>query len=234
MKKSEDTNYQDHVIKEVKDDKNYYAITVADGFSVGLNKKNCLRVIPHIGDTMRLYGDGLGSIIRGMDINGRECFYKTPEEQQVWNKKEVERLDREKKREYETEEKTDLDKQYAALPELFKRRIDKFRGNNPDFRWKYESYEMFVCTEAIKIVDALKTSEEIKRFMDLPYNKQKQLVNFSDQHSGNTMGAAIALAFIYVTQPEGVVRLHGALAPLVGSKEYGCVPRDGGENNENA
>lgn len=48
----------------------------------------------------------------------------------------------------------------------------------------------------------------------------------SEGHSGNTFGMACRLAYLYLTEPENVIKLHGALAPLVGSKEYGCVPRD--------
>jgi hypothetical protein len=48
---------------------------------------------------------------------------------------------------------------------------------------------------------------------------------FDDDHSGNTFGCSVKLALLSLEQPEGVVLIHGALSPLVGSKEYGCVPR---------
>lgn len=214
MTKAEDKDYRDCTIEKVDDGAEAYTLKISSGFSIGLKKRHCMRVMPHVGASIRIYG-AAGTLIRGIDINGRECFYKTPEEQVAWMKKEAARMDLEMKERYETKEKVHLDEKYAALPELFKRRIDKFRTNNPEFRWKYEAYEMFVCTEAIKIATALNDSEKIKCFMDLPYKEQKFLVDISDQHSGNTMGAAIALAFIYVTNPEGVVKLHSALAPLL-------------------
>jgi hypothetical protein len=55
-------------------------------------------------------------------------------------------------------------------------------------------------------------------------------VPLADGHSGNTVGCACLLARLYLTSPEDVARMHGALTPLVGCAEYGCVhPTEGVE-----
>jgi len=90
---------------------------------------------------------------------------------------------------------------------------------------------MFVCTEAMKIAEALsENATSIRIFAGLSYAKQIRQVKLSDDHSGNTFGMAVQLAWLYSTDPENVVKLYGALAPLVGSEEYGCVPRLEGED----
>jgi hypothetical protein len=59
----------------------------------------------------------------------------------------------------------------------------------------------------------------------LPYERQrKQMPAMSDQHSGNTFGAAVNLARLYLMWPDLVPEQYGALAPLVGSKDYGDIP----------
>lgn len=46
-----------------------------------------------------------------------------------------------------------MDVDYENLPDAFKKRIDRFRANNPDFRFEFESYELFCCMEAVKIAE---------------------------------------------------------------------------------
>jgi hypothetical protein len=59
---------------------------------------------------------------------------------------------------------------------------------------------------------------------DYDYEREKAVTGMSDGHSGNTHGAAVSLARLYIESPEWVAKLHGALSPLVGSKAYGDVP----------
>ena len=44
--------------------------------------------------------------------------------------------------------------------------------------------------------------------------------SLSNDHSGNTFGAACSLAYHYLENEGNVIKVHGALAPLVGSKRY--------------
>lgn len=200
-------------------------------------------IVPKVGDAIRIYGR-FGRPVRGIEINGQTVFYRTPAEQQAHQAREVERMKQERRDEFE-KERDSLDAQYAALPEVFRERIDRFRANNPDFRWEYESYELFCCTEAVKLARHLnKTPGEAKRYgalaahetwkadkprWDREWKEQQDIdkaAGLADGHSGNTHGAAVALAYWYLTQPENVAKMHGALSPLVGSESYGDVPRE--------
>jgi predicted GIY-YIG superfamily endonuclease len=179
-------------------------------------------IVPVKGDKIKLYGNGLGSPVRGIVINDKVVYYRTVEEQEEKHKNDVEKFNNEKKKEFE-ENREEYDKKYDSLPDVFKKRINRFRSAKTDFRWQYEPYELFVCEEAIKIADALKTEEEIKKFVDLDYSDQKKLVDIDDNHSGNSFGCACNLALVYVVRPEFVEKLHGALVPMVGCEAYGCT-----------
>jgi hypothetical protein len=48
-----------------------------------------------------------------------------------------------------------MDAAYEALPEPLKRRIERFRAEDPDFRWKEEAYEMAACSEAGRLYTAV-------------------------------------------------------------------------------
>lgn len=160
-----------------------------------------------------------------------------------------------------------LDADFAALPEVFRRRIERRRVNNPTFRVEYEGYELFVCVEAVKLADhlrptfdrimsddpltfihdheALKGDSDVQKIEDeddpvvrryvawllahmfdkLPYEDQVQVM--SDQHSGNTHGAAVTLAWRYLAGlDDEVVGMPGAMSPLVGSVAYGDVSEE--------
>lgn len=61
---------------------------------------------------------------------------------------------------------------------------------------------------------------------DYDYKRSLKVTGMSDEHSGNTAGAATMLARLYIESPEYVAKMHGALSPLVGSEAYGDVERD--------
>jgi len=229
MKKWSDTEFEEEIITKVTDEEDYYSIVTENNWCSGVEKKYNIR--PIVGTKVRFYGKGLGSPIRGLMLDGKMVFYRTQQEQAEKDEQSTIDYYIDQRQEFE-KNKTELDAKYNALPDIFKKRIDKFRRNNPDFRWKYESYEMFVCTEAVKIAEALKTVDAIKSwsgvgnlFNMLPYKEPRKQVLISDDHSGNTLNMATLLACLYIENPEGVQRLHGALAPLVGSAEYGCIPK---------
>jgi hypothetical protein len=296
---SEDVQFKDVIVKEV----NKHSFTQVDGWSFGIRKEWSVSI--KVGDVARFYGKGIGSVVRGLDINGVQCYYRTKKQQAEENARWIAQRKAEQKAEFE-KNKASLDEKYRCLPEVFQRRIDKFRANNPDFRWKYESYEIFCCEQANliataisdnlmkevakeyflsearhiiahskcrakrgrrpslaycgernpakatkmlqdaqftnKVVASIRYSEvqgiskkqisenipsAIEKFAQIPFEKQKEIVpGISDDHSGNTFGCSLKLASLYVSKhSENVVKLHGALAPLVGSEEYGCVAK---------
>lgn len=215
-----DTDFEDRIIDKVEDGTDYWTISHG-GWCFGVPKEPGIE--PHVGDTARFYPGGIGHSVRGLLLNGREVFYRTAVEQQEKHHQDNERAAAERKRKFEETGRAKLDADYLTLPSEFKQRIDGFRERKPDFRWEHEGYEMFACTEAVKIAHALKTAEKLEGFNKLTYEQQKMLVpDLSDGHSGNTFGMACRLAHWWLTNPENVVRDHGALCPLVGCTDYGC------------
>lgn len=219
--KAKDQQFVDVRIKDVSVESTGWSIQREDGWSFFVPNKG---IEPKRGMIARFYGKGIGRPVRGLDLDGREVFYRTPAQQEAAHRRWCANLDRKRQRDFE-KNRAQLDAEYGALPDVFKQRIDRFRAGNPDFRWQHESYELFTCTQAVLIAEALKTPEAVQAFRDLPESEQRKRVpGLSDQHSGNTFDCAVALASWYLSSnPEVVARLHGALTPLVGCDEYGCT-----------
>lgn len=237
-----DLEFEDVSVAAVEDGGTGWSIQRSDGWSFWVERS--WGVEPKVGDVARFYGRGIGYPVRGLDIAGRQCFYRTEAEEREKRRLECEERARERRYDFERD-RHKLDADYSALPRIFQQRIDKFRRNNPDFRWQFESYELFCCKQAVVIAAALdqfradsptdRNSEAYRAtvhaafvaFRELPWAEQKRRVpGLDDDHSGNTFGAACKLAYWFLTNPEAVEKSYGSLAPLVGSEEYGCVPRD--------
>lgn len=69
-----------------------------------------------------------------------------------------------------------LDAQYAALPDAFKKRMDRFRAEKPDLGREEESLEIFCCMQAAIIASALKTPEAFAAFHILDFEAQLEMV----------------------------------------------------------
>lgn len=177
-------------------------------------------VVPKAGMTARFYGRGIGFIVRGLDIDGQEVFYRTEDEQNEIQRQWVAAEDKKRETEYEAK-REDYERRVEALPKVFKNRILKFRAANDRFRYDFEPYELFCCEEALKISVHCKTPEGVDAFHKSPWEEQAK-AGLGKDHSGNTFGAACLLAKLYLTKPEFVTKAHGALTPLVGCVEYGC------------
>jgi len=216
-----DTEYKEHVIDAIKSDDalNMWDICV-DKSAYMLIPKHAT-FIPKVGMKAKFYGRGFGYPVRGVVIEDTVMFYRTKEEEETKHKNWVQNKIKEDKARFE-KNKDAMDKRFNALPEVFQKRIQRFRDNNSDFRWEYEDYELFTCEEAVKIANALKTEEAIVKWKDMDWEDQKKLVDIDDGHSGNTFGCAVMLAQFYITRPEFVVKSHGAMVGVVGCEEYGC------------
>jgi len=215
-----DMQYEENVITDVKKYENGYDIELDD--SAWHFLVDDVGIEPHIGDVARFYGEGFGRSVRGLLINNQTIFYRSVKEEKKHQENILKKMKFERKERFEND-KVKLDNEYASLPSEFQRRIDRFRKGNPEFRIDYEAYEMSVCVDAVKIANTLKTKEKIEEFSNMKYENQRQLVDFSDGHSGNSFSFALLLAKLYVSKPELVEKYHGALTPLVGCKEYGCT-----------
>jgi hypothetical protein len=222
-----------------------------------------------VGDTIRVYG-GFGSVVVGVDVNGVEVFYRTPPEVTQHRALESVKMRERKERDFETE-RPKLDAIYDALPDAFKRRIDKYRANNPNFRRDYEGYEIMCCRDAVIVAEhyrpeferviALQPAEIaafvkpaptddragflrehdaaedgdaflrnavawrlLSQFHDLAWEDQKA-IGIDEGHSGNSFACMSRFAWLYLAgRDDDLVAHHGAMAPLVGSDEYGDTP----------
>jgi hypothetical protein len=221
--KAEDRQFEETTVAKVEGGPGNWTLHLSEGFCFGGIPAKW-NGTPKVGAKARFYGKGFGFPVRGLDLDGEEVYYKTADEQEAEHLKWVKDKEREDFDRFQRN-KPEMDKRVAALPKVFRDRLQKFRANNADFRWKYEDYELFTCEEAVKIAAHCKTAEAVDTFSKAPWDEQKAVV--SGGHSGNTFGMACYLAKLSLAHPEGVVKLHGALAPLVGSEEYGCVPKKG-------
>jgi len=213
-----DTQYQEHIIDKVVDADDSWEICVQDGGCLNIPKTE---FTPRAGMMARFYGKGFGYFVRGVTICWTPIFYRTPEEADQDHKNWCKKNDREKARNLKKNLKS-MDADYNSLPEVFKKRIDRFREANPNFRRDFEGYEMFTIKEAIKIANAVKDPDKIDEFYKRPFEEQVKIANIDEGHSGNTFGCACSLAMWYLQQPENVIKVHGAMANLVGCEAYGC------------
>lgn len=238
-----DNQFKDVIVAKVDSS----SFTTNDRWSFFIQEEWPIR--PKVGDVVRFYGKGIGYSVRGVDINGISCFYKTEKQERIYHVKQLAKSEVKEKADFE-KNRTSLDQKYNNLPKVFRQRIDKFRNNNPDFRWKYESYEMFCCEQTLIIVKAVnkrlkaaaskknltvgefnKLRPDTKKLIlnklnNMPYEKQLEAISgFDNGHSGNTFSCSMVLAKLYLCHPNYVVKFHGSLSPLVGSLEYGDISK---------
>lgn len=188
-----------------------------------------------VGDTLGIYGPMFG-VRHGWSLNGAIVEWQTPLERIAERVERIAHYDREQRERYAAE-KESLDAKFAALPEAFQRRIARRRENNQAFRIEFESYEMFVCTQAVAFAEQAKETGGAdpvgwlkwwaslnSKEHDYDIKRQRSEMPAMDGgHSGNTFDAAVHLAAIYITSPHDVDKMYGALAPLAGSEDYGDV-----------
>lgn len=183
-------------------------------------------VTPTVGARARFYGRGVGSVVRGVDIDGREVFYRTERQQDALDRRRAVASDRRKQRNF-ARDRADHDRRIAALPPEFVRRFTGFASRRTDWRWQFEGYELMVCEDAVRIAVYLADTPDehaaARAFHDLAWTEQLAAVpGLNEGHSGNSFGQACGLGLVYATEPQHVERMHGALCPLVGCSEYGC------------
>lgn len=148
-------------------------------------------------------------------------------EHAAWKEKEEQK----KKLVFERD-KSQLDADYAALPKVFQKRLDRLRQNNPNFRWNMESYVMFVSKEAVKIINACKSVDDVIVFGKLTYEQQHKLANLDDGHSGVTFSEAMQLAIVYKKNEVLIPFVHSLLAKIVGCESVGCLPPTDAEKKQ--
>lgn len=217
-----DNEFIDYKIEKVRESGTGFEIGLSDssGWIFATNENETTP--PVVGETARLFGKGFGCTVRGIVVNGRCYRYETSAQERTRFDEELAAAKRERQELLDVERPA-RDKVRAAMPVEFQKRIAGFEERNADFRREHEPYEIFVCDQAIYIAATLKTGDEIERVGKLDSEPQREaLPDLGGDHSGNTFGAAMRLAWLFVTSPENVERQHGAMCPLVGCGAYGC------------
>ncbi len=128
-----------------------------------------------------------------------------------------------KKRTFEAD-KERLDQAYEALPQEFQRRFDRFRRNNPEFRWRHEAYEMMVSEEAIRLAEALKSPEAVEAFLSSDMDAmRRQVPSLSwDTHTQKSFTWTVQFAHTWLTDPARIEDECAALCSMVGCEAMGC------------
>lgn len=204
-------------VKDIVEGEDSFCIETNTGTGFYLEKKY-VTISPKAGDKVKLYCVH-GSMIRGVELNDVILYYKSDQQLEQEHREWLDNNDKQKQERF-VKNKTQMNSDYESLPAVFKQRIDRFRKNNPDFRVEYEAYELFSCKEAVKIADVCKTVGNVNKFKN---GKSELVPDLSKDHSGNTFDCACYLARIYLESPDFVITATGAMAPLVGSKEYGDI-----------
>jgi hypothetical protein len=201
----DDLDFEDWTIASVEpyEDGEGWSVISTDSYGCGVPNlaedrfDRSLRVTPEpkVGDTLRVYAR-FGSPLRGQVLNGAVIWYRNEKQQAEYNRRWREDLHAKQRREFVLTV-AQLDKQYEELPEPFKARLDRFRAEDPAFRERAEHYESFVLQQAALLADHFKTSDAVRAWKAIDdYQEQRAQApeGWSDDHSNNTHGAAIALA----------------------------------------
>ena len=215
------------------------AVTVegADRYSVLTNEGYSLLVgpsplVPVVGDRLRLYGRGFGYEVRGVVIEGVGTVrYESEAELRDRYLRERAERDAVKQRALD-EQRAERDLRVRELPPPLRARVERFQRARPTWRRDFEPYELFVCEEAAKLAEHFADVDvgdggavyRLNEWAQLGYAEQQQEVTLSDGHSGNTFDHTVVLArLLLLEDDELVIKMHGALCPLVGCEEYGCA-----------
>jgi hypothetical protein len=217
-------------LTEVKEGEDGWSVTTDEGWGIFLNRKEG-GPTPAVGQQATIYGDGIGRPVRGVDLDGVELYYRTPEQEHEQHQEWCYDKAMGQTRDLVANE-ADRDRRIEALPDPFHRRFRRFYlFKGVDWRIRFETYELFVCEEAVKFAAEFETEERLLDWAKASYEIQRErLPSLSNQHSGNTFGTAVMLAQTFLHEPEMVVRQHGALHGLVGCNDYGCWASEQGSD----
>jgi hypothetical protein len=194
-----DPDRRDTLVKDCTRQTDGWSITGVYGWSFWLtDDRNTKNMEPHVGDSVSLYG-AIGRPIHGIDLRGESVYWLTPKEREAERAVWLAKYDREKRERYERDREQN-DATVASLPELLRKRMERFRMDSPEEDRLDEGYELFCCQQAAVIAEIVKrempnldTSAGIEWFRALPYDLQKNL-GLDDRHSSNTFGGACMLA----------------------------------------
>lgn len=212
--------FQDHTITRVEPNRagDGWMLSFEDSTCIGLAREDFdvdvpPDLMPRRGDTVRLYGPGIGYEVHGVDLNGRRLWHRTQAERQERHERWVADWRRQLREQFDRD-RDELDAKVAALSAPLRARIERGRSENPDFRWKCEAYELVACVDAGRIVAYLRREhgwttdtvpeeqarEAVQAFKNLSWTEQRaRIPELDDRHTGNTFGGACGLAHALLT-----------------------------------
>lgn len=147
-----DMEFEETSIAKVEEDETSYIITREEGWCFSVDKKHGIE--PKRGMKARFYGRSIGFPVRGLMLDGKMVFYKTPTEQEEEHKKWIEKTREEylgeykklmiKIKEEETFETIDISGMgggYERCCQLMLRAGREYLKNERNFAWDYKQYE---------------------------------------------------------------------------------------------
>lgn len=192
-----DTQFDDYTVDKVDptEDGSGWFVTSTESWACFVPRLSEDAPEPKAGDHLRLYG-GLGFEIQGQVLNGHTLWYRNAEQREQRRADWLANYAREKRERFDRE-REELDARYAALPAPFKARIDRFRAADANFRVDSEAYETFCLQQATLLAQHFGDEGQIKAWAAQNYDAEMASApeGWSDQHSGNTRGAAIRFSY---------------------------------------
>lgn len=229
-----DTEYWDSTIAEAERVERdgvepFYIITDTDGFRTVIPIN--LEAIPKPGSHVRYFGQPGAEFVRGVLIDRNVSFYVTAE--QVAEEQRRFLLER------ASEKVRDLmatagqrEERWSKLPLQFQQRFAGYYQRGGDlWRAEFETYELYVCEEAVKIASVLTLEDfdNTKKAIEMADAVREKVTNLDPDHSANTIQGAVVMAFWYLKDPSRVPFMHGALCTAVGCRESMCYSINQGD-----
>lgn len=210
-------------VQKVEEKEDGYNIYCSESIGFGLHKKYF--AVPNVGDTVTLHCIEGSRQIRGLDINGDRIFYLSDEEARAEREEMTKQIAGQDK---DSEIKLKAD--FEALPEIFQKRINRFKKNNPLFGLELELLEIFCCREAYKMIKGFKSEKERNSFRTFykifSEHVEIRVVSKMEPFFNATLKCTLALVNDYLEDPERILHSDGALAEIVGSEAYGKIDID--------
>lgn len=212
------------VIAKVTESEDSYCIETNTGAGFGGILKP-VKIVPKVGQEVKLYLHR-GWNVRGVDLDGHELFFKTDAELEAEHQEMLKKSIKEKEGRRQRFNKefadpnSEFNKRLGALPRVFKQRFKKYFRLGEEF-WDVAWYELVSCETAFKIAYACRSRQNIHKFYEMDWEKQKEMIPaLEDGLSGNMFNFACHMASIYLRNSKNIRHVRGALSPLVGSKPY--------------
>jgi hypothetical protein len=185
--KETDMQFEETDIEKVKEYEDQWELTTGMGSILSSKVEG---FTPEEGHICKFYGKGFGYAVRGIEINGVVHSYLTEDQQAQKHKDWCEQRKIEQLESYE-KNKGQYEEDYNSLPPLLKKRMAYLYEKNPDDRFDWEGYELFIMTQATMLYNVLKTKEKVEEFKAAEFDTQKEMVpELDDGHSGNTFGSS--------------------------------------------